>query len=319
MRIATLLFCRISNILYIYAIVSTVTPGNGMSKADKLFVTQAVFDIGVSMILAARTVMIQIKESLCEAPTGWSYDDLFYAVKIIDVFHPIEMISLCMPLIICVCRYIKIIKQTVRLRKLVMIALTFVACTSLLISSFVFIVGRWQDDLYLRNVALFALTSLQALLLIMLIITNTLILRHILSSAMPLESRTHQNERKITKTILLVNFCLITSWVPYYIVAVYNSLVSAEIFTTDSDTRITIVALQGYLVIGCYANAGLNATIYMTRVARFRHFLLRKLKWRRTNDPRNTNNVALTRRNASIRENVNATLEVHSNEGYGMH
>ena len=74
----------------------------------------------------------------------------------------------------------------------------------------------------------------QVSVLILLIITNSLLLHYVLFSALPSADRNHNNYVKLTRTILIVNFVLIFSWLPNAVVTGYIFLVFYSNFAIAS-------------------------------------------------------------------------------------
>ena len=91
---------------------------------------------------------------------------------------------------------------------------------------------------------------------------------------MPSTSCTHNNEDRLTKTIVIVNFCIVFTWLPADILSIYQYLYMLDIVDKPSaDTRTKIrIANRIYLNAGFYFNGGLNSLIYTVRLARIRRF-----------------------------------------------
>ena len=89
---------------------------------------------------------------------------------------------------------------------------------------------------------------------------------------MPSTSRTHNNENRLTKTILLVNFCFVITWLPNCVLGIYESLIDSNTVNASSDFVAIIKVAISYLSMGTYFNGGLNGFIYSVRLARIREF-----------------------------------------------
>ena len=94
---------------------------------------------------------------------------------------------------------------------------------------------------------------------------------------MPTANHTHNNEAKLTRTVLIVNACLITTWLPDCILATYIFLNTSKIITVSAETKAHLKIWRNYLFFGTYANGFLNGLIYILRINRIKNFYKLKL------------------------------------------
>ena len=99
-----------------------------------------------------------------------------------------------------------------------------------------------------------------------------LLLCHVLSTQLAKENRTHRNEQKITKTILIVNFCLLITWLPDCIAAILTHAFALGGIHAPFETKKIIGELYNYFQLGIFINSGLNACIYLTRTPKLKAF-----------------------------------------------
>ena len=96
-------------------------------------------------------------------------------------------------------------------------------------------------------------------------------------NALPVANRTHNNEQKLTRTILLVNACLLTTWLPDCIIGTFLFLVASQTITASDDTFALIQTLRSYSSFGFFLNGSLNGLIYLVRINRIRNLYKPKL------------------------------------------
>ena len=87
---------------------------------------------------------------------------------------------------------------------------------------------------------------------------------------MPPADRTHSNERKLTKTILIVNTTLIITWLPDCILGIYFFLLHGGLVHSSYDQ--VIITVSDYVHYVTFVNGALNGLIYTIRLARIRTF-----------------------------------------------
>ena len=179
------------------------------------------------------------------------------------------MISFVMPNIIATARYIKIAALKFRARIVIKLLTGFLSL-ALIVASISRIVATWHRNSEMWLISGAAEMSAIAANLFLLITNNFLLLWHVLSTRMAIDNRTHRNEQKTTKTILIVNFCLLITWLPDTIFSICSYLVFLGAVNIPSATSDIIGHLSNYSQLGVVINGGLNACIYIIRVPQLR-------------------------------------------------
>jgi len=105
---------------------------------------------------------------------------------------------------------------------------------------------------------------------------------------MPSNTRTHRNEQKLTKTIIIVNICLISLWIPHSVVTTL-SLIDDNF---DLLTNIkTLEDISHWTPMGVYINTALNAIIYTSRIGKLRRFYTRRARLAQNKRPQHQEHV----------------------------
>ena len=270
MAICITFFSVISNSLFSFGLHKTKC--NRFTNADKLFITQSVFD-AMACLLYMLPITIRDYIATCAAMplTGWTMEQFGLFDKVAETFVIITAIATSLPVVISLSRYIKVMEQ--RTVGTIIYTIFTVASVSALITSIIVAnVGYLLDNLHLDSVSFTVYFASLIANLLLFIAINFHLLHHVLSQAMPTENRTHDNEKQITRTILIVNFCLLATWLPNSMNGVYRMLIKSGYVTASTKTIALLGNFNEYLRFGKYINGALNGLILMTRIARIRTY-----------------------------------------------
>ena len=266
----------IINTLFSYGLYQTRT--QTLSTADKLFITQAVCDAASCVLfLLPANVYAHLTNNFCKILPGWTRDDHILYQKTLNTLFIFPITATVLPGIISLVRYVKIVgRQTIS--SVILAGLISIISVSQIGIVMVQIVVMWvwgMNDLF--KPLLIVVYICLGFILILLITINALLLHHVISNAMPASNRTHNNEEKLTVTILIVNACLIMTWLPDSICGAYELLIRFNVIPASAYTRVYIRYISGYLSLGVYINGATNGLIYMIRINRVKSFYKQKL------------------------------------------
>ena len=190
----TAIFSLVANMLYSYALYQ-MKMNNTLSNGDKLFLTQSVLDMGSLLYLISLTTLQKMSNDLCSAPVGWTLNQMRHYQEVIEVIRNMPVAATCMPLIISVTRYVHVHGRSLsRSTKIIHFGVAIVVIATMLTSGIVATASLWTDKRQMRITSIIVFHTSKAAILILLITTNSLLLKHVLASAMPTASRTHKNE-----------------------------------------------------------------------------------------------------------------------------
>ena len=206
---------------------------------------------------------------MCDIPLGWNEQEFNLYLQVNETFYIAPCIALTLPSMISLLRYTKVIGQQ---PKLIVILIGFTALITItqVVSSLVFISATWFDLSHLYDMAALVHKTSLAANLLLLVTTNCLLLRHVRTNSMAATDRTHNNEQRLTLTILIVNGCLVCTWLPDCILGLYSTLLQAGI--VQSSYFLVIVDVRMYVYYITFINGALNGLIYTLRLARIKSF-----------------------------------------------
>ena len=119
------------------------------------------------------------------------------------------------------------------------------------------------------------LIVLRLALLFTILVSNGLLLQRVFSQRMNEASRTHRNEKRLVKTILIVNTCLSICIIPQSVLGGLKVLLDIGILEYDYETYSIILNGFSFLRPAVFMNGALNASIYLCRIRHLRNFYTR--------------------------------------------
>ena len=177
-------------------------------------------------------------------------------------FSLFPIASVSMPIIIALSRYLNINKRIAVSFKVLLISLAGIILGTFIIASVIQIVYAWKSYNQAVVEYNFGIVIIKRfgkpVLLCIFMMLNGLLLCHVLRSSLPREVRTHNNERTLTTTILIVNGCFFAAWLPHDVVLIVSEIFHEGMLQLSYDGYQRLLDALTWLNLSFYFNQSLR-------------------------------------------------------------
>ena len=264
-------FILVSNSLFLYGLWST-KQSNHLSVMDKLLTIQSAIDCLAAVTYCPLSIyVLKYKYGGCIA-TMVPDRAMAYSAWIFAGFSQYSV------LLVTQVRCFDIVDNQAKSFRVVSSILSTILSTSdLLLRAGVVASAVLQDTPLQTHTKLFLSKKLTDAALLLLVVTfNSVLLKHVLSNAMPNQHSSYRYEVELTKTIAVMNTTLICTWLPSVVLDCYTFSYLQWAPMISYGRFKTLHFLEEWMVLVLYANCGLNSLVYTLRIRKIRAFYLDK-------------------------------------------
>ena len=271
LNVILLIFILVANATFIYGLWFSRLRQSRLSIMDKLLLLQASMDLVSGLVIFPGWIyLLQHTGDSC---------DVSEEVAIIKlVFYHIALPPIYCTLAISQTRYLNITDGLTVASKRLSLCVSLIAVTA----NLTMIVGAFVLEIHGVTSSLIdafgiGLSVTGGMILALFIVFNFLLWRHVKRNAMPNELAVRRYERTLTKTIVLVNICLIVCLVPGFILNLVVSYIrgSTQVMTLQQFKALGL-ALDVLDNLLFSVNSGLNAVVYTVRIRKIQRFYVER-------------------------------------------